>query len=84
MQPVRPCIQAHAGHFEFETPGLEKLFYEILFQAVLGFYGMSEIGSIARSFSPTSLGIVTPGVNFIKILRRLLDDILVQKIRKPK
>jgi len=54
-----------------------------MFQAVLGFYGMSEIGSIARSFSPTSLGIVTPGVNFINILSEafmLIDPESVKKI----
>jgi long-subunit acyl-CoA synthetase (AMP-forming) len=44
------------------------------FQAILGFYGMSEIGTIARSFSPTSLGIVTPGVE-VKIVDPLTGEL---------
>ena len=37
------------------------------FQGILGFYGMSEVGTISRSFSPSSLGAVVPGVE-VKIV----------------
>ena len=55
----------HTDHtdiiFQFVT------YIKILFKAVLGFYGMSEIGTISTSTTPDKLGDLAPGVK-VKIL----------------
>ena len=46
-----------------------KLVFPSMMEAILGYYGMTEVGTISTSMTPTSLGSLAPGVQV-----KIVDD----------